>query len=354
MTPSLYCNSDCNTTVSDCNTAVSDCNTTVERPTFLRDISEKDSKWDVHKENAMRLADLLEKYYPDEFARQVERLRATAALLGFAWEDEPDGRRLRLYTAWFSKWRHDPVTAWRRALKWRHRWFKAIPFILDQYPSYIWLSLTLTWRNCDVSGLKSSIQAANRAFRKFLKRKEFTSFESMGYCKAVEVTYSKNEVGNAHPHFHIILMLPSSYCKGGTYITHGRFVEMWRSCMKVDYDPSITVKRIKPKKGVEFYGPNNINPAMTSAILEVAKYPVKSADLLQDPEWTREYIQQVHRMRFVEIGGALKPFFVDEDEQDDLIHIDDDDDSDLEDEAKSNLLYFHYLRRWRAYAASKD
>lgn len=328
------------------------CNATKKNLTFLRDVSEKDGQWDGHKENAMRLADLLEQHYPEEFAKQVERLRATAADLGFAWEDAPDGRRLRLYRAWFSKWRHDPVTAWRRALKWRHKWFKALPSIIERHPSHVWLSLTLTWRNCDVSGLKPSIQAANAAFKKLLKRKELARFESMGHFKAVEVTYSESEAGNAHPHFHVLLMLPSSYFKSQAYIPHARWVDLWRSCLKADYDPSVSVKRVKPKKGADFSGLGNVNPALVAAILEVAKYPVKSADMLKDPEWTREYIKQVHRMRFVEVGGALKPFFADEEEDEDLVHIDEE--AEAEEDAKADLIYFRYFRRWRAYAARKD
>lgn len=46
--------------------------------------------------------------------------------------------------------------------------------------------------------------------------------------------------------------------------------------------------------------------AIQKAAAETLKYAVKPADMTTDPEWFMELTRQVHKLRFVATGGALK------------------------------------------------
>ncbi|KAB7906080.1 protein rep, partial [Klebsiella pneumoniae] len=52
---------------------------------------------------------------------------------------------------------------------------------------------------------------------------------------------------------------------------------------------------------------------------ETLKYSVKPSDMTDDPAWFIEMTKQVHRLRFVATGGALKDVLrVDEETQEEL------------------------------------
>ena len=37
------------------------------------------------------------------------------------------------------------------------------------------------------------------------------------------------------------MMVPPSMLSGRDYIKHGRWVELWRECLRVSYDPNVDV-----------------------------------------------------------------------------------------------------------------
>ena len=74
-----------------------------------------------------------------------------------------------------------------------------------------------------------------------------------------------------HPHFHIILMVNKSYFNNSKeYISHENWVKLWKSCLKIDYDPIVNIKAFKTgtKKQIE------------KSIAETAKYTVKDNDFI--------------------------------------------------------------------------
>jgi hypothetical protein len=194
----------------------------------------------------------------------------------------------------------------------------------------------------------------NEAWKKLIKR---TNFPAIGWLKSVEVT--RGQDGSAHPHFHILLMVNPSYFTHG-YISHAKWVEMWRECLKVDYDPIVNVKTVKNRRKkitVESIKSVDINVNTTvndnkfskyddiiSGVLEVLKYSVKPSDLVGDkdksgsPEnWLIELTRQLHKTRSISLGGIIKEY-LSEDEPEDLINADLEDHTDLEDE-DYNLIF---------------
>ncbi|MBX4303169.1 protein rep, partial [Mycobacterium tuberculosis] len=53
--------------------------------------------------------------------------------------------------------------------------------------------------------------------------------------------------GSAHPHFHTLMMVPPSMFTRD-YVKHDRWVELWRECLRVNYDPNVDVRAVKPRK----------------------------------------------------------------------------------------------------------
>ncbi|MDD0266199.1 protein rep, partial [Shigella flexneri] len=64
---------------------------------------------------------------------------------------------------------------------------------------------------------------------------------------ATEVT--RGEDGSAHPLFLCLLMVHPSWFKGKNYVKHERWVELWRDCLRGDYEPNIDIRAVKTKTG---------------------------------------------------------------------------------------------------------
>jgi plasmid rolling circle replication initiator protein Rep len=181
-------------------------------------------------------------------------------------------------------------------MAWQARMFTALEPISQQFPTHRWLMLTLTVRNCPVSELKATIKNMQSAFMRLRKRKDWPAH---GYIKSLEVTRSEN--GEAHPHFHVLMMVPSGYFKGGSYIKTERWAELWQESLRVDYLPVVDVRTVKSKN------PNKPHD-ISAAVVEVLKYETKIADLEAHPDFLLELAKQLVRVRAIEVGGILKEY----------------------------------------------
>ena len=266
---------------------------------WLSDLSKKDKSWDKHRANA----DNLENYYrTEEFNRYAERMSFCAQLLEFGQVLEGSEYKLKLRGARFCRVRYCPVCQWRRSLMWKAKAIKILPAVMEAYPKYRWLFLTLTVRNCKITELRETIQWMNKSWERISRRKKFPA---VGWIRSTEFTRDKD--GLAHPHFHCLLLVKPSYFAKG-YIKHEKWVELWQSCLRVDYLPSVDIRPIKAESPVEI-------------LPEILKYTVKEDDLLADQEWSLELTRQMYKVRTVATGGVLKQYLRKslEEEPEDLI-----------------------------------
>src|SRR5690625_7384922 len=99
--------------------------------------------------------------------------------------------------------------------------------------------------------------------------------------------------------------------------------------MKLDYDPIVDVRAIRPK--------NKHKSDIKSAIDETAKYPVKHTDFMTDAEERNLQVvsdleEGLHRKRLISYGGLLieihKKLNLDDAEDGDMIHTDDEEKTD--------------------------
>lgn len=266
----------------------------------LSDLSPRDKPWDKHRFFADRVEDL---YTGSEFHRLSDRIHFCSEFLQFGLGGEGDRPKLKLRAARFCRVRHCPVCQWRRSLMWKAKAYKVLPMIVETYPKHRWLFLTLTQKNVPILELKETLSQMNRAFQRLSQLK---AFPAIGWLRSTEVTRGRD--GSAHPHFHCLLMVPSSYFSGRDYLKQSDWVRMWRKSLRLDYNPVLDVQAVK--QGDQ---PMQLVP-------ELLKYCTKESDLVEDREWFLELTRQMHKMKCVTTGGVLKDYLKElEEEPEDLI-----------------------------------
>jgi plasmid rolling circle replication initiator protein Rep len=185
---------------------------------------------------------------------------------------------------------------------WKAKAYKVLPKIVEAYPAHRWLFVTLTQRNVPITDLKATLTQMNKGFGRMVKLKKFPG---IGWLRSTEIT--KGRDGNAHPHFHCLVLVPSSYF-GRNYLKKGEWIEMWRNSMRLDYSPIMDVQSVKQGKT-----PMELVP-------ELLKYCTKESDMVTDRSWFLELTRQMVKMRCIATGGILKEYLKDlESDPEDLI-----------------------------------
>lgn len=265
----------------------------------------QDTPWDKHRRFADRV---MSHYAGSKFDRYAERMALCSQLLEFDLKAADDNTsRLQLRSARFCRVRHCPVCQWRRSLMWKAKAYQVLPKVVEQYPTHRWLFVTLTQKNIPITELRNTLTEMNKSFKRMVGRK---IFPAVGWLKATEVTRGKYET--AHPHFHCLLMVRASYFSHG-YIKQSEWVELWRECLRLDYNPIIDIRAVK----------KDLNPSIL--IPELLKYCTKESDMVADREWFLELTQQLHNMRAISTGGVLKEYLRElESDSIESVEIDDD------------------------------
>jgi plasmid rolling circle replication initiator protein Rep len=290
----------------------------------LSDVSPQDKPWDKHRSFADRVEGF---YVGSEFHRYSDRIHFCSDLLKFGLvSDDDNALKLKLRAAKFCRLRHCPVCQWRRSLMWKAKAYKVLPKIVSAFPDHRWLFVTLTLKNIPITELKETLKAMNKGFQRLSQLK---TFPAIGWLRSTEVT--KGRDGNAHPHFHCLLLVPRSYF-GRNYIKQSEWVALWRKSMRLDYDPVLDVQAVR-----EGSQPMELVP-------ELLKYCVKESDLVSDREWFLELTRQMHKMRAIATGGVLKEYLKElEEEPEDLIGEGESGETDYA------ALYFGWKRREKKY-----
>jgi plasmid rolling circle replication initiator protein Rep len=291
----------------------------------LSDLSPGDKPWDKHRS----FADRVEQHYNgSEFQDYSNRVRDCSQLLSFGLTFQEDSSmKLKLRAAKFCRVRHCPVCQWRRSLMWKAKAYKVLPKIVEAYPTYRWLFVTLTQKNVPIVDLKKAMTEMNKGFGRMVKLKKFPG---IGWLRSAEVT--KGRDGNAHPHFHCLILVSGSYF-GRNYMKKEEWIEMWRNSMRLDYSPIIDVQAIK--QGGQ---PMELVP-------ELLKYVTKESDMVTDRDWFLELTRQMFKMRCIATGGVLKSYLKDlESDPEDLIGKD-----NLEIEEEYGRVNFEWKRKEKKY-----
>lgn len=296
---------------------------------FLSDLSKGDKPWDKHRGNADRVQ--VHYWNSAEFQEYAQRVSMCSQLLQFNLApDKTAGElKLKLTSSRFCRVRHCPICQWRRSLMWKAKAYKVLPRIVEKYPKHRWLFVTLTVRNCLITELRETLSCMNKGFKRMTLRKPWPA---EGWLKSVEITRGKD--ASAHPHFHCLLMVPSSYFGRG-YMKQADWVKLWRDCARLDYNPIMDARAVKHGQQ-----PMQLVP-------EILKYCTKESNMTTDREWFLELTRQMRKLRCISTGGILKDYLHElEQEPEDLIHAGDDQDAAEVDEGS---LWFEWQKMDRRY-----
>lgn len=272
---------------------------------ILTDFAESGKKrgWDEKKEMNLKMSELYEKAIQQDNSlmspARLQQMRDCANYLVFS---QTEGNKRKLVDANFCRVKLCPMCNWRKSLKMFAQVSEITDVILAEKPSVRFIFLTLTVKNPIAEELTKTLNQMNEGFQWLVqKSKTFAPAKKLkenllGYLKSTEITFN-SKTNTYHPHFHVLLEVKSNYFNTG-YIKQRDYVQMWKSALKLDYDPQVDVR--------------NIKNATARVIAEVAKYPVKTADLLKLKDQNQAVNALItlhhamHKRRLITFGGDFK------------------------------------------------
>lgn len=326
---------------------------------YLSDLSHKDKPWDRHRASSDIISEL---YASVGDEKTAQKIKFCANFLAF---QLTAGADLKLSLARFCRVRYCAVCQWRRSLMWKARAYKGLSEFMQKYPKRRWIFATFTVKNCQMIDLRNTANSMNKAFARM---SQLARFPGKGWIKSLEVTavydcyrssgeyvgrhgskwieeYEKEHkvklvrqiTDEVHPHFHVLMNVLPSYFSGANrhYLSHDKWIEMWQASARLNYPPSVNVKAIPS------YAKN-----LEKMLPEILKYQTKVGDLCFDANWLYELSKQMKGFRSIAIGGDLKDYLRKCEDNDDLIHADDE---PLDDQAAEQKLVEHLLTfGWKA------
>lgn len=274
----------------------------------------QDSRTDWKREKLRSIA--VSYVMPTE--KRSERMSECSTSLEFAADRQGNKR---LYRANFCKDRMCPSCQRRRSLKVFHQIQGVCTGILKERPSTCFLMLTLTVPNVHKDKLSETLTHMFDSWGRLSRRSDFKK-AIFGWFRSLEVTVEKKRADHYHPHFHILLAVPSGYFKKKIYISQPRWLELWQEATRQPEITQVDVRRVKPSKRKQSQGATELNEqggssqeAIASASAEVGKYATKPGDYLEEVEQnefradgeTVEVLAEALRgRRIIAFGGAMK------------------------------------------------
>ena len=250
-------------------------------------------------EKKLQTNNIIIKFYETGFTKESEKIKQCGNYLEFIFKEHQITKenKKKLANANFCKNRFCPVCSWRRTRNITGQLKEAFTAIQEK-EKIATLFLTLTVNNPDVKDLKDTIAKMNKAFKRMSETKRFKN-AILGYFKSIEILGDKTPNGQAHPHFHILLVVKENYFKKSDYINQKEFLQMWRDATRNQNITQVDVRRIKSK--------NENFSDIDSAIAETVKYSVKHSDLCKRTNEDFYYLYtQTKNLRFISAGGILK------------------------------------------------
>lgn len=313
----------------------------------LRDLSPRDISWNKVKTQARMVANA---YAGTEYDKYYHRMDQCAGLLMFALVPLTTGEVVhRLQSAKLCHVRHCPVCQWRVSLMWRARLFRVLPRIINDYPGKRFCYLTLTVKNCDPYHLGETLTWMNEAWQRLSQRK---SFPALGWLKATEITRGKD--GTAHPHFHVLMIVNSGYFTK-YYISQKRWRELWAEALRIDYDPQVDIKVVKPrvaptstaKTDSPSSEPEQVIQLMDNELQKAVRYTLKystkpnefliassstSQEAKDYQKWLVTITSQLHKRKAVSTGGIFRDYLKEQDPQNLVVDEENNQPTDTQDE----------------------
>ena len=145
----------------------------------------------------------------------------------------------KIVKADFCRERLCSVCAWRRQSRFLAQMFPVINRLEAQ--GYRFIFVTLTMRNMGLDGLQEAVDVLLHGFELLRKRRKIKRAWK-GVCRSLELTYNP-ERDDFHPHIHLLIAVEQDYfANPSKYITKTQLWQIWRDCIKADYNPSVDIE----------------------------------------------------------------------------------------------------------------
>jgi plasmid rolling circle replication initiator protein Rep len=232
-----------------------------------------------------------------------------------------------------------PMCEWRRARAWRARLIGGLERFYADHSTFTPIFLTLTVRNCRLVDLKEQLQELHASFSRMVRLSEWpTPF----WFRRTEITLrdlnsirkgpgddsprnfpapdiKMNISGpddptierlgalgpagfDCHPHLHVLLLVPRRYF-GRAYVKQTRWQQLWQMSARLDYAPTVDVRRATAKEGQ-----TDRHADAVAAAIEAAKYISKASEMHQLGGWLPELHWQLKGLRMIGISKELRAY----------------------------------------------
>ncbi|MCV3552474.1 protein rep [Campylobacter sp. CNRCH_2013_0855] len=263
------------------------------------DFQEKLENFNKHKLISCN-TNIAEKYHKMGLSKKGERAYECGNFLSFKkfLNTQTQETKFIFDSANYCKIRFCPYCQWLKAKKTYLENYSILEQLKsDKKKKYEFLFLTLTIKNPSLNELRATIKKMSKAFELLAKKPKFKK-AIKGFFRGIEFLGDETKSGEAHPHFHTLLIVEKNYFTSRDYISKEEWQEMWKSCLKSEYDPILDIRKIRAKKGYE---------DIFIAVLETAKYSISPVSLinlsLQD---FAELEKQTQNIRQYNRGGLFK------------------------------------------------
>lgn len=209
-----------------------------------------------------------------------------------------------------------------KAYVWQMKMQEIIPELSINFKNGKYLFITFTVKNPKIKNLRLVLKCMSRAYAKMFQRKAFRFV--VGGIRSTEITRGKSGDDEAHPHFHAIICLKTTYFKKENYLTADDWGKHWGECLQSEYEkegldynekdypkgfPRVDIRVAKSADGKQEITNKNIAEHGEQLINYVLKYSIKGSDLLKDgkaDKWFFEFDKQVKGIRMIAPVGVVK------------------------------------------------
>lgn len=254
------------------------------------EISDKVYSHSFYKQQSVELGHI----YANILGRECLGTRVYLCGTSLEYGVKPDGG-MDLIRANFCQLRLCPLCAMRRSRK-IFAQVSQVMNVLEQRLKYRYIFLTMTVRNMSGQELDQALDEMKAGFKR-LCREERWKKAVKGWYRGLEITYNA-ENDTYHPHYHVILTVNPSYFTDRTYISQHDWSVLWQSSMRLNYDPVVDVRAIKPG-----------DAGCGKAVAEASKYIVKPDSLCGNDGYRPDVValltDVLHRRKLIGFGGVM-------------------------------------------------
>lgn len=214
-----------------------------------------------------------------------------------------------------------------KAYVWQMKMQEIIPELSINFKNGKYLFITFTVKNPKIKNLRLVLKCMSRAYAKMFQRKAFRFV--VGGIRSTEITRGKSGDDEAHPHFHAIICLKTTYFKKENYLNADDWGKHWGECLQSEYEkegleynaadypkgfPRVDIRVAKSADGKQEITNKNIAEHGSQLINYVLKYSIKGSDLLKEgkaDKWFWEFDKQVKGIRMIAPVGVVKKMLSD-------------------------------------------